>query len=753
MKMKPLALALAIAFTANSLAARAEDYGQPANKGEKASTETSGDAKTTEMSPIRVRRAKISGYVVKEAATATKTDTPLMETPVNVQVVPEQILKEQQATTLDQALTNVSGVVSNSWSYGEESITMRGFQTSTVFVDGFRIVEYGGFGLRNLSNAQSIEVMKGPAAILYGAIEPGGIVNIVTRQSQSSAYYSLQQSAGSWNHYITDFDATGAINDSGSLLYRLDANYDTTDSWRQGDRNQKTFIAPSLKWIVSPQTQVSFKIENTHNPYTNDNAQVLPYFNGQFVPISKSRNLLYPYPMAVTTDRTDIRLGWSHEFNDDWSIRHQVIENYVKGSGNTGNITGFAYAGNVLQATQSPYSFPKTSDDTVASSLDLTGHFDTAVLRHTLLLGADYYRVNNQGSILLATGFATTTVNVFNPGPVTPVTMDPNASLGYGSIATSKGAYLQDQIKLPKRIDITVGLRYQQVSNSSWSSSGTSLGGNNTQIAGKPMSDHAVTPRLGLLWKAEPWLSVYGHYAGGFATNTGTDWLGQPLKSSDAKEKEIGVKSEVLGGKLNASLAYFDLTKTNVPTCDTNPQHNPAGCQAQGAPQTTIGEIRSEGVELDVKGEVRPNWNLIVTYAYTDARVSKSADTPGSSSTFLVGNRMASTPHNMGSLWSTYDFKQGDWAGWTIGGGVTARGSSVDATNRISTAGYALVNAMASYHTTWGKSKVTAQLNVKNLLDKEYINIANWASGSAGNLVNVLYSEPRSAMASLKLEY
>lgn len=712
-------------------------------------------AQLPEVTVTATQAGQTQGYVSSNSNTATKTDTPLLETPVNVQVVPEKVLKDQQAATLDQALINVSGVVSNAWSvYGEESITMRGFQTSTVFVDGFRLIEYGGFGQRNLSNAQSVEVMKGPAAILYGAIEPGGIVNITTKQPQAATSFSIQQSVGSWDHYITDMDATGAVNEEKTLLYRLDATYDTTHSWRQGDWDKKAFVAPSLEWLVSPQTQVTFKIEHTHNPYSNDNAEVLPYFNGQIVPISKSQNLLYPYPVTVTTDRTDTRLGWSHEFNDDWTIKHQIIKNYVTGTGAAGNVAGFAYAGGILQATQSPYAFPMTSDDTVASSLDVTGRFNTAGLKHTLLLGADYYRVNNQGLILLPVGFGTTTINVFSPAPVTPVAMDPNASSGYGAITYSKGAYVQDQIKLPNHVDVTAGFRYQHVDNTSWSTTGTSLGGNNAVIAGTPSSDHALTPRLGLLWEAQPWLSLYTHYAGGFAANTGTDWLGQPLKSSDAKEMEVGVKTEAPGGKLMTSLAYFDLTKTNIPTCDPNPQHNPAGCNAAGpVPQTTIGEVRSRGVELDLKGEIQPNWNLIITYAYTDARVSKSTFTPASSTSFLVGQKMPSTPNNMGSLWTTYDFKQGDLAGWTMGGGVTVRGSSMDSTNTITTAGYAVVNAMASYQTKWGGSKVTAQFNIKNLFNREYINIANWASGSGGNLINVSYSDPRSAMASLKFEY
>lgn len=718
------------------------------------------DNPVMEMSPIQVRGKVESEYVVKQSATATKTDTPLMETPVNIQVIPEQVLQDQRATTLDRALQNISGIVSNPYSvFGEENLTIRGFNTNTVFFDGFRIIEYGGFGVRNLSNAQSIEVMKGPAAILYGALEPGGMVNIVTKQPQAAPYFSVEQSIGSWNHYITDVDATGAVNADKTLLYRLNATYDTQNSWREGDWSKKTFIAPSFKWLISPQTQVSFKIEHTHNPYTNDNSQVLPYVNGQYLPYSHSQNLAEPAQNVITADRTTTSFNWSHQFNDDWMIKNQYLVNHVAGPGMTGNILGFYLPGstdclgntvpaNAMPACRTIYSFDD-SDDTKATTLDLVGHFNTYNLKHTLLLGADYYRVVNVVKDVSGNLSTIDAINPVHPGS-NPMVLDPTTYFESHSFTNSAGAYVQDQIKLPNHIDVTAGLRYQQVISTSWNSSyGTS------PVWATPIPDHAVTPRIGVLWEAKPWLSVYSHYAGGFAANGGTDWLGQPLKSSDAKEKEIGVKTALFDGRLKTSFAYFDLTKTNIPVCDPDPAHNPAGCIAPipGAPQALIGEVRSQGVELDVQGEIQPNWNVIVAYSYTDARVSKSTLAAPASNTFLEGQRMADTPYNMASVWTTYDIKKGDLEGWTFGGGATSRGATIDATNTFPTSGYAIWNAMASYHTKWGKAKATAQLNIDNIFNREYITAASPQFSYAPNLVGATFGAPRSVMASLRLEY
>lgn len=323
----------------------------------------------TELGKITVSDSENVAYVASQATSATKTDTELLITPVNVQVIPERLLIEQHATTLDQALSNVSGVVSNAYSiYGEDSITLRGFGTQTVFTDGFRFIEYGGFGLRNLSDAQSIEVLKGPAAILYGALEPGGMINVVTRKPDATPSTSVSVSAGSWQHGTVDADSTGPLNDAKTLLYRLSATYETADGWRDGDWMRKTYVSPSLTWIVSPATRVRVKLSYEDNPYSNDNGTVIPYFNGQYQPISRTQNLLAPYPLGIQTRRDQEWIDWSHDFNADWTVRQVLVRSAVSDSGTSANVYGFDYVGNVLTATQSGYGF-KGAETTQATAV------------------------------------------------------------------------------------------------------------------------------------------------------------------------------------------------------------------------------------------------------------------------------------------------------------------------------------------------------------------------------------------------
>ncbi len=757
-------MTFALAVTSHSVLA--EDSNSVTSKDEESSgiTKAIDDAGVTEMSPIEVRGTSDSGYVVKQATTATKTDTPLMETPVNIQVVPQQIMQDQQATTLDTVLSNVSGVLSYQQGGSLESVIVRGFDTNqTVFVDGFRIYDHFGNGLQNLTNIDSVEVMKGPAATLYGQAQPGGIINLVSKQAQTTPYNSVELTAGSWNHYVAKFDSTGPLNEGKTLLYRLDGSYDTSGSWRDGIWSKSTSIAPTLKWIISPQTQATFKIAYTHNPMNGDNAQVVPLVNNQIVPIARTVNVYDPAYTGQTNDNTSITLDWSHQFNDDWSIKNMWLSYsakssgvYINGSfippGTPGNIdNGWNVQLGYPQYQSGAAAYQESNEQNQATELDLTGHFNTAGLKHTLLVGADY--AIHTEPIFVMGGLATSTpiVPVSYTASV-PVYLDPNNLYSGDTRSIDKGLFVQDQVKLPNNVDILAGLRYQSWSQTSWNNTYGSTNVANGYAGystGTPYNDSAVTPRLGVVWEPQKWLSLYGQYSEGYFPNQALDYLGNTLKATGATNKEVGLKTEFYGGKLQSTVAYFDLTKTNVSAADLDPAHQALLQCINFGCSIAIGEVNSKGLELDVQGEIKPNWNLIVTYAYTDARVTVDPNIPST-----VGNRLQNVPYNMGSVWNTYDFKQGDLAGWTLGGGIVARGSSLDASNAVDTPGYVIFNAMARYSTKWRTSKLTAQLNINNLFNTDYFASSSYDYACNGcSYAGVTYGPPRSVLATVKLEY
>jgi len=688
-------------------------------------------------------------YVLPNATAGTKTDTPIMQTPLNIQVISKQVLKDQQVIRLDQALNNVSGVTTDSFSnYSlggtDQSITLRGFASSTYLRNGFRLQE--GAGQREMANVESVEVLKGPAAILYGQVDPGGMVNVTTKQPLATPYYAFNQQFGSYNLYRTTVDATGPVNNNKDVLYRMNMSYENSGSFRDYVNNDKLFVAPVLKWLINPRTQVTAELEYSHEIIGLD-YQFDPTYNGQFIKIP--RNLNYSGPGGGTNQNDNIFGGvnWSHQFNDDWSIKHTVSisQNTVN---RPGGIVPFTpqFSPTANQVTQVLYQYDNAYN-TYATNVDMTGHFGTAWLSHTLLLGGDYYRkdyaltrlssYNNNYPVGL------NFVNIYNPIlAATGLSLDPNSYYSESLHVDQYGLYLQDQVKLPYNFHFTGGMRYQNLYQQS--------GGQDNSVPvvfpTTTLAADKVTPRFGLLWQAQPWLSLYSNYVESFGPNLGTIYPNTPVPPSGARQWEVGTKSEFFNGRLRATLAYYDLTKTNIATADPNPAHF-------GSSLVT-GAVRSRGPELDIQGEIVPGWNVIATYTNTDIIVTQSNDTYPAQ-----GSRYPRVPRNMGSFWNTYDFQTPALQGIKIGGGVTVRDSQLAWTGGgpdINIPGYATVNLLAAYSMKVGKSKVTAQLNINNLLDKYYLTGATFASqpvmtGFDGGYVG--FGAPRTVMGSIKVEF
>ncbi len=682
-------------------------------------------------------------YVLPNATSGTKTDTPIMETPLNVQVISKQVLKDQQVIKFDDALKNVSGVTIdpafNGGLVGTGAIFLRGFQTNTTFRNGLRIDNTFGLATREIANVENIEVLKGPAAILYGRVEPGGLVNKVTKQPLATPYYALSQQFGSYDLYRTTIDATGPLTKDDTLLYRTNLSYQNNDSFRDGVSNENVFFAPVLKWNISPQTQATLELEYSHVTTNLDRQSRVLDINNQIINLPPSRNLGQSSPYQA--DTILVGLNWSHQFNDDWSIKHQVLYNSVD-SNSTLQLPGdFNQDTNLL--TRSAFQ-ERAQNDTIATNIDLTGHFDTWGLKHTVLLGGDYYRFSYDPDYIRFSGDASA-VNVFDPNSQV-TSLDPTfVSDELNRRNTDNyGVYLQDQIKLPYNVQVLGGLRYQYVH----STSSVLDRLNNVLTTNTPQTDDAVTPRVGLLWQLQNWLSLYSNYVENFGANSGRfafvegSASGKPLSPETAQQWEVGAKTEFFDGRLRATLAYYDLTKQNVATTDTAHQF-----ECGGACSIAVGEVRSRGPEVDIQGELLPGWNLIATYANQDVRVTKSNDTEGGA---VVGNRLGYAPRNIGSFWSTYEVQQGTLDGVKFGGGVTLQDGVVSNDNTLKSPGYALVNLLAGYSFEVGKSKITAQLNVDNLLDKTYFTNA---TPSGINSIYGVFSTPRTFLGSIKVEY
>jgi iron complex outermembrane receptor protein len=691
-------------------------------------------------------------YVIPNATAGTKTDTPIMETPLNVQVISKQVLKDQQVINLDQALKNVSGVTTSnnvanlSFDGGSpQAIVLRGFESQTFFRNGFRLQQ--GAASRAMANVESVEVLKGSSAILYGLVEPGGMVNVITKQPLATPYYGFNQQFGSYDLYRTTIDATGPLTKNKDLLYRMNVSYENSGSFREFVDKEDVFLAPVLKWNISPSTQATFELEYNHKHFGAD-AGINPMFKGKLIDMPRSRN--YGEFSPATTETIYGGFNWSHQFNDDWAIKHQFSVNQQSNIQPHFLLGGSVDNNNVYRT----FDADDTQYNTYSTNLDLTGHFDTGVLKHTLLIGGDYYRLDTK--LNKFSGFNPTTFESFlsainRNNPIHPGTpfLGPLQQFDASRNHTDQfGLYIQDQIKLPYNIDVMGGIRYQYIHQKV-----------NNQVPAIGLADihgatqDAVTPRVGITWQPKSWLSLYANYAESFGANQGLVSPGKTVPPTSAEQFEGGIKAEFFNGRLRATLAYYDLTKTNI----ASPHPDPKLAQSFSV---VTGEARSRGPELDITGEILPGWNIIATWSNTDVRVTKtnSKNDPGLDGLVPVGGRFFNVPRNTGSFWSTYEVQDGDLKGFKLGGGVTVRdGQNGCCSNPASSIpGYATVDLLAAYSLDVGKTKVTAQFNVSNLLDKHYFtgllgpNNTN-AAGFASALVD--FGQPRTFMGSINVQY
>jgi iron complex outermembrane receptor protein len=716
-------------------------------------------------------------YVLPKATAGTKTNTPVMETPLNVQVISKQVLKDQQVISLDKALRNVSGVTTSGTTSLQggftpntgQSLFLRGFKTDTIFRNGFRM-DGNTFGNgAQFANIESVEVLKGSAAILYGRVEPGGMVNTVTKQPRATPYYSLNQQFGSYDLYRTSIDATGPLTKDDTLLYRVNTSFQSNNSYRDLVSGENVFFAPTLKWNISPRTQATLEFEYNRQ-LSSAATEVLPVKKGKIVDIPHHLNFGERNP--VKTENIFVGFNWSHQFNDDWSIKHQIA---FKEQDSLQGLSAYPIDFNAFVPNKVGrfVNFGRSTTDTVATNLDLTGHFKTWGLEHTLLLGGDYYRFdsfsdNSFGhlfSLIGIPGFAPGSFIDFNnpihPGSNFDSTVDGRQT---GIVGTDNyGLYLQDQIKLPYDVHVMGGLRYQYVHSTS-KNADTTLDASGAFAPNPPQTDDAVTPRVGLLWQPKKWLSLYSNYVENFGANTGVrtfvqgSIVGKPVPAQSGQQWEVGTKIELFDGRLRASLAYYDLKKQNVPVSDFEQTHQCGG--GPGSCNLLAGEVRSRGPELDIQGEILPGWKVIATYANQDVRITKgtenSANNPTSSISFIPGNRLQYVPRNVGSFWTTYEVQQGDLKSFKIGGGVNLEDSRVNTRNDQKSTGFVLVGLMTGYSFDLGKqAKINLQLNIDNLLNKNYYTNTLSATdvGQTNGTAVATFSTPRTFMGSINVEY
>lgn len=659
-----------------------------------------------------------SEYVVPDAATVSKINLPITQTPFAVQVVPTGVIQDQLALRLPDITRNVSGVQTN-FGYGAlyEAFALRGFETNVTLRNGERVS--GGIGRSSvdIANVEDVEVLKGPAAMIYGRLEPGGMINVVTKKPLEASHYSLQQEFGSYDLFRTTLDATGPITRSGSLLYRTIFSFFDADQFIVHAPHGRTeFLAPSISWRPNNELVLNANIE-----YRNMDPLIA---NG--IPAIGNRPADVPITLYLggdVGDRANVRrklldFNGSYQLTSNWNVHGAVAVAFD-------DIDFEQFFGGSLDETPGPTFgdftnvpwFDKRRSKGGNTVLDLNGHFRAAGMSHNVLAGTDYYQLdfNDRGFV---NGWAPVdTMNIFNPVFRRSTAYGAHAELlatppDWTSVGNMKwhGLYAQDQIGLLKNFRLLVGGRYDWTETTAgsitleYADPGSTL----NDVVKTTANEHKFSPLVGLIYQPASWLSLYGNYVSSLGT-WGTsniiavDINGQPLPAQQSHSYEGGVKVEALRGRLRSTLAVFDLTKTHVATRDLS-SPDPTALRA-------IGEARSTGVEFDISGALTSRVSVIGSYAYTDAKFSK--DNNG-----LQDLLIANVPRHSGSLWIRSEVIRQKLS---VGAGAFARGKRQgDNENTFQLPGYATVDAFAAYSFNFERGRLTPQVNFTNLLDKRY---------------------------------
>jgi iron complex outermembrane recepter protein len=641
------------------------------------------------------------GYRVPNSSTATKTDTPLRDIPQSIQVIPRQVIEDQQVVRLEEALRNVSGITFGGSGEGAGiSPSLRGFANIPILLDGFR--QYGVVGLQSTqetANLESIDVLKGPASILYGEIQPGGVINLVSKKPLSTPSYAAEIQAGSRGLFRPRIDLSGPLTDDGSLLYRLNALFSTERSFRDFDTNlQRFFIAPTLAWKAGDRTDLGFKLEYLNSRQPFDTGRVA--LGNQVIDIPRDRIINEPNDFAENRI-LNLGLNLEHRFDDNWKIR-----------------SSFQYLSrNILQDFAFPFSVDAATGiitrnlggfdidvKTYALQTNVVGKFNTGALKHTLLFGVDVSQTID--NTFAAFDFTTPLLlDPFNPVyrtiPRGNFRNDParfSTFVDYQIRERRLGIYLQDQVDLLDNLKLLAGLRYDTVEQNVLNRP-TFFNPESSQTI---QTDNALSPRIGLVYQPSKEISLYASYSQSFNPSTNAAFGGNILKPERGEGWEVGIKGELFDGKLLATLAYFDIIKQNVATPDPN---NPLFSIAAG-------EQRSRGLEFDLSGQILPGWNIIASYAYTDAKLTRD-------NTFPVGNRLEGIPEHSVSLWTTYEIPEGDLQGLGLGFGFNyVSDRKGDLENSFDLGSYFLTNAAIFYR----RDNWRVAINFKNIFNVDYSN-------------------------------
>ena len=635
--------------------------------------------------------APVAGYHASVSRTATKTDTPLLETAQGVSVVTAEQISDRKPVSIEEAVAYTAGVSVGAAGLDPrfDQVRIRGYAATTNadYLDGLRQANSGWLSYFSSEpfSLERIEILKGPASVLYGQISPGGMVNRVSKRPSEDAVQQVELQAGSNSHLQGQFDIGGRLDAEGNVLYRLVGVAREADTDIEQVPNDIALLAPSLTWRINEQTDLTLLAqyqdrETAGSPRPYQNGDVLT----DFWPGDEDFDKL---------EQEQAQLGYEfeHRFNETFSVQQNVRYGHTD---TTNQYTGSSLqSGSTTILDRTAYGVYEQMN-TVTTDTRLTSRFSTGAMDHTLLTGLDYAWLDFDVEYTLGSA---PSIDMSNPDHSQSIPRPSTVLVDQSGTSHRSGVYVQDQIALDNW-RLSAGLRQD------WAN--TEKTNNLTGVKTKTHDDQ-TTGQIGVLYLFYSGIAPYFSYAQSFLPQTGSDRFGNDFKPTEGEQFELGVKYQPPGTSTLLTASLYHLVQSNSLTRDLT--------DSTGSFSTQSGEETSQGLELEAVSDLTNDLRMLASYSYNRAEVTESNDGD-------EGNTPILTPEHLASLWLDYTLPSGMLQGLGVSGGVRYSGSSyADAANTSKNEAYTLVDLGAHYDLRGSLDGIRLAVNAKNLTDKKYL--------------------------------
>ena len=589
----------------------------------------------------------------QKAPNVSRSGIKPMDLPQSFQVIGSTMIEQQQSVRLSDVIKNANGVYVGSARGGaQESFWSRGYDMSSnnIFKNGFRL---NSGSMPEVSSLDKVEILKGGAALLYGNVAPGGILNMVTKIPSFDKGGEFAMQTGSYNFYKPSVDIYGPLNKS--IAYRFNGSYENSESFRDVVKKERYYFNPSLLFAVNKKTEIVLQGDYLHDDWTPDFGTGI--IGKKIVELPRNTYLGATWSNGQTR-QTTVSASVKHEFNTNWKLNFNTsFQDYTRTSKGTERIQ---------PAANGDWNRPlgqNRNEETIASEqLSLNGNFKTGKIKHQFFTGLDF-----ENSVANAYTFVFSPAtygngNIFdfeNFNQGTGIPESTNTKI-VETTTNRFGMYAQDLISLTEKFKVLAGIRW------SWQEAQPTtkdlVSNPNVTTDGIKQKDMAFSPKVGVIYQPTKNTSIFTSYSDSFTPNTGTTVDGKVLDPSIIKQYEIGVKNDFWKGLLTANVTLYQITNDNL--AQTAEFKADGSINTNTALKELSGETKSKGVEIDLTVKPIEGFNINAGYSYNDMRYTKTAGTNGS---YIVGDRLTRTPVNTANMSFFYTLQKGKLKGLSFG--------------------------------------------------------------------------------------